>query len=134
MRVQKHRRPTRAQLAQQVADEKPAQRIEPRGGFVQEDQLRVIDQRLGEAGTLEHALAVLAQRAIRRVEQVHAVEQLADPALQGWSAKTVEPAVKTEELPSGETLVESKMFGQESDAATYVAVADLRAERSEEHT
>ena len=82
VRVEEHRRAARAQLADDVAHEQAAERIEARRRLVEEDERGLVEQRLGEADALQHALAVAAQLAVGGVEQVDAREQLVDARLE----------------------------------------------------
>ena len=72
-----------AQFVDDVAHQQAAERIEARGGLVEKHELRIVEQRLGEADALQHALAVAAQRAIGGVEQVDAGQQ---PSMRASSA------------------------------------------------
>ena len=87
VRVEEHGGARALQLADQVAHQQPAERIEPRGGLVEEHQLGLVEQRLREPDALQHALAVLAQLAVRGVEQVHAREQLVERAPRAAAAR-----------------------------------------------
>ena len=69
-----------AELADQLLDLGGADRVEARGRLVEQDQLGVVDQGLGQADPPLHALGVLAELAVlgARSEPDH-VDQLADP-------------------------------------------------------
>ena len=47
--------------ANHVADEPPTHGIEARGRLVEKDQLRLVNQSLGQSDALEHAFGELAQ-------------------------------------------------------------------------
>ena len=66
VRVEEHRRPALAQFVDHVAHQAPSNRVEPRGGLVQKDQAGLVEQRLGQADALQHALGKRAQLLVRR--------------------------------------------------------------------
>src|SRR6185436_11759840 len=51
-----------AQLADDIANKEAAKRVQTRGRLIEKHQLRIVDQCLCEARTLEHSLAVTVQR------------------------------------------------------------------------
>jgi hypothetical protein len=55
-----------ADLAQQVEEAHALGRVEPRGGLVDDDELRVAEQRDGDAEALAHAARVAAEPLLRR--------------------------------------------------------------------
>ena len=82
MGVEKHRDPVGAQLGDDVAHQQPSQWVEAGGRLVQEHELRLVEQRLGQPHALQHALAVAAQRAVGRIDEVHAGQQSIDAGVQ----------------------------------------------------
>ena len=110
MRVQEHARPLSAQIADDVAHQQPADRIEARGRLVEEHEQRAIHEGLREPGALEHALAVLAQRTVRRIEQVDPREQLFGARTDLRVLHAVQPAVEVEQLASAEPVVKPKVL------------------------
>ena len=100
MGIEKHRDPVGAQLVDDVAHQQPAQRIEAGGRLVQEHESRLVEQRLRQPHALQHALAVAAQRAIGRVDEVHAGQQPIDAGVQRDAAQPIEAAVKPQQLAS----------------------------------
>ena len=54
--------PRLAQVEDQVAHEAPSDRVEARHRLVEQNQLRVVDERLGEPSPLQHALREAPQR------------------------------------------------------------------------
>ena len=53
----------RAQIADEVLHPARAQRIEAGGRLVEDDQIGIVDERLGQADALTHALGILAEGA-----------------------------------------------------------------------
>ena len=53
-----------AQVANQLLDLGRADRVEPRGRLVEQDQLGVVDQRLGQPDAPLHTLRILAKLAM----------------------------------------------------------------------
>ncbi len=118
-----------AQPQDQGADVASAQRVEPRHRLVEEDDLRVVDQRLRDADALHHALGVLAQ--------LHAPLGAQDPP--GRAAvvtrrgplgrRQVEQARKVvQQLLGRQVVVEVRVLGQKADAAAHAEVAHGPAE------
>ena len=56
--------------------------IQTTGGFVQQEQVRIVDQRLGQAHPLLHALGIGADRTATHPFQFHQFEQAVDAL--GW--------------------------------------------------
>ena len=128
MRIEEHRDPVGAQLVDDAAHQQPAQRIEPGGRLVQEDELRIVQQRLRQPHALEHALAVAAQRAIGGVQQVDARQQPIDAGVQRDAAQPIEPPVEPQQLGRGERVVKAEMLGKKADARADRAIAERRAQ------
>ena len=62
VRAEEHRPPLVAKLQDQIAHLAPADGIEPGHRLVEDDELRIVDERLREADALHHAFRVLADR------------------------------------------------------------------------
>ena len=58
---------------------RPAERVEARHRLVEEDHLGIVDQRLGQADALQHALRELAQLQAPLGAEADLVEQAVDP-------------------------------------------------------
>src|SRR5262245_44641195 len=108
MRIQKHRGATLAQLRHDVADEQTPERIEAGRRLVEKHELRVVNQRLGQANPLQHALAVAANAAIGGVDEIDAREQRIDARLEIQPAQTMEPAVKAQRLAAGQRVMKAE--------------------------
>ena len=99
-----------------------ALRVETRRRLVQDDQLGLVDQRLGQADALAHALGVLLQDALAIVLEADALDQLLGPALPLRPWHVEEPAVEIEGLFRVQKPVQVRFFRQEADA---LVLADL---------
>jgi len=85
--------------------------VEAGCGLIEENQVGPVQQRLGQADALQHALREFAQlfRGVRR--QADQVEQLVD-ALQGCRVgDVVQVGVQGQELPTGKPIVEAEVLG-----------------------
>ena len=69
-------------LGQQVAKAHALLRVEADGRLVDDDELRIAEQRLRDADALAHAAGVAAEAAVRRAVQVGQLEQLLDAAIE----------------------------------------------------
>ena len=58
--------PRRFEIENEIADFPRPGRIDAGGRFVQDDELRLLDERLRETDALQHSLGVTAQTAITR--------------------------------------------------------------------
>jgi hypothetical protein len=76
------------------------------------------------------ALAIAAQWAIGRVDQVHACQQPVDAGVQRYAPQSIEAAVESQQFSRGERFVKAEMLGKKANARADCAIA----ERSAEHT
>ncbi len=67
---------------QQLANHDSRQRIQGRGGFVQNQQFRIIDHGLRQPHALQHAAGELARVTVRVVLQTHDLQHLSRPVLE----------------------------------------------------
>ena len=79
--------PRRLEVEDEVADFARAGGIDAGGGFVEHEQARVVDEGLGQADALEHALGISCQAAVGGFFQSDHVEQFLDPRGQGLPVK-----------------------------------------------
>ena len=124
--------PARAQLADDVAHQRPAERIEPRRGLVEEHQLAARSPAPGRARS-RCSMPLLYSRSLRSrgVEQVDAREQrLGARVERALAGMPEQPAVEAQQLAAGEPVLEAEVLGQEARrVARARAVADRRAEQ-----
>jgi hypothetical protein len=85
-----------------------------------------VDESLGEADALEHALGVGAERTFATVLQADEFNEVLDAPFQLRAGKTAKFAVEAERFVAGEEAVEVGIFRKESDAAArFEAVGRL---------
>ena len=122
------RRPAPTQIQDQVADRADADGIEPARRLVEEEQLRLPEQRLPEPDALEHAFRKCPHRPIHHGPQPDdvAVHGRTPPALGGRQAEQigVVPVEFARRRPGGEL----ELFGQVAEAGSRRAVACRPAE------
>ena len=75
MRGKQNRDSAAFQLKDQVANVPRAGRIDARSWFVQHEQGRFLDERLGEADPLQHSLGISAEPPLPRIAQADQLEQ-----------------------------------------------------------
>ena len=92
-----------------------ADRVEAGGRLVEQDQLGVVDQGLGQADPALHALGVFAELAVLGRGQADHVDQPADPLVPLGGRDLEQPAVEVERLLGVEEPVEVRLLGQVAD-------------------
>src|SRR5262249_33808953 len=105
-----------AQLDDQVLHPARALRVEAGSRLVEDDQLRIVDQRLGQADALPHALRVFLEYALLVVLQADRLDQLLGPLAAHLRIELEEPAVKVERLLGVQKAVEIRLLWQIADA------------------
>ena len=70
--------PSRAQLAEQLAQLDPGARVEARGRLVEQQHLRVVDQGVGQAQPLLHAARQGLDVGVALVAEVDELQQVGD--------------------------------------------------------
>ena len=78
----------RPQLSQDLAHLDPRARVEPRCGLVEDEQRRIVDERVRKAEPLPHSARQGLDVAVAPIGQPHDLEQLADHRRRGGSAGT----------------------------------------------
>ena len=108
--------------------------VEARGGFVHDEDLRIMDEGAAEAEPLGHALGKLVGEAVGERDKVGELHDLLDSGAAFCSAVAESPGVEVQILEHGHVLVVSKVVGHPADqGADFVGVvndvdsADLRA-------
>ena len=82
---------------EQFTNHDSCQRIEGRGGFVQNQQFRIVDHRLSQSYALQHAAGKLACVSIRVILQSHSFQNFVRPFAQGSPSNSIQPAVKADQ-------------------------------------
>src|SRR5262249_54066013 len=75
VRIEEHGRAAVAFGANNIAYQPPAHRVQPRGRFVEEDHLRLMNQGLGQTNSLGHTFGVFAQALAAMRRQADHVEK-----------------------------------------------------------
>ena len=130
VRVQEDGRAAGLQIADDVADQEAAERVQARRGLVEEDEVGVAEKGLGEADSLLHALAVLAQALIARLGELHPAEQSLQGLLERRAAEAQEAPVEPQQLAAAQPLVKGEVLGQVAHAGTGPRGADRRPEQT----
>ena len=104
------------QCQDEVFDFATPQRIQARGGFVEDDQIRVVDQRLSDADAALHALGEFADGARAGLVQAHHLDELLGAAAAFGRVDLEEAAEEVERLARVQEAVEVAFFGQVADA------------------
>ncbi len=107
--------PVLGEGAQQIAEAHPFLRIEAGGGFVDDDDARVPEQRLGDTDPAQHAARVRAERPPHRLGQVDQREQFVDPGPGGPGGKPLGGREVGQELARGEVRVDAEVLREEAE-------------------
>ena len=97
-----------------VADLLPAERVEAAERLVQDDERRVVDERLGQPHPLEHAPRELPELEPGRLLQADELEERGDAGLFFRLPEEEEVRVEGEELAGRQVIVEIGVLGQEA--------------------
>src|SRR5579884_934404 len=106
----------RFQVADEILHPACAQRIKTGSRLVEDDQIRVVDERLSQADALTHALGILAERAFAIRLESDFLDQLLSLGLPLRRRQIEEPAIEIERLFSIEEAIKIGLFGQIPDA------------------
>ena len=112
-----------------LADLHAAERIEAAGGLVEDQQVGIVDQRLGQADALLHALGVGLDGALAGVFQLDQLEQLVNAAVRLGARDAEDARVEAEQFLGGEELVVVGQLGQVADALAGDGLAHVHAEQ-----
>src|SRR5258706_1429408 len=123
VRVQEDGGPAGPEVADHVTDQPAPEGVETGSGLVEEDELRLAEQCLGQANALPHALAVVVDAAAPDVPELHPIEQLLDLPVERAPAKAQQAAVEAEQLAPLQPLVEGEVLGQVAHTRARAGVA-----------
>ena len=98
----------------------PADRVEPRGGLVEEEDGGRHDHAGGEVEPPPHPPRVALGEAVRGVAQLQALEQVARAPLGLGAPEPAQLPDHHQVLPAGEQLVEGGVLGRDPDPAPHV--------------
>ena len=104
--------PPLVQLLDDPLDLDPADRVEAGHRLVQQHQVGVVDERLGDAHPLQHPLGVLAQVRVGRSLEPDVAEELLDALSPATRLESEQAGAEPEELAAGEIVVEVRVLRQ----------------------
>ncbi len=107
------------QAADQLEHLLPAHRVEPGGGLVQQHQLRVGHQRLGELGALAHAGGEAAHGPEAGLVQAHEVEHVRRPLAGGPGGQAGQLAEGRHDVGCGLVERQALVLGHVAEAAAH---------------
>ena len=123
-------RPGRAQFPHQVDGLLARDRIHAVEGFVQEDDVRIVGQGLGQLDLLAHALGVAAQPAAGGVGQFEAIQPVVDAPVDFGLVEAHQAQHQRQELAAGHPVGQGVALGAEAHPAVPAHVlAQLRGRR-----
>ena len=108
----------RPQLSQDLAHLDPRARVEPRCGLVEDEQRRIVDERVRKAQPLPHSARQGLDIAVATIGQPHDLEQLADHRRAAVRRHAVAAGEEVEVLPDPEVVVDTVEVGHVADAPT----------------
>ena len=109
----------RPQLAEELAQLDAGPRVETGGRLVEEQHLRVVDERVGEAEALLHAARQALDVGVALVAEVDEVEQVADHLAPAGGRDAVAAGEEVEVLPDLHVVVDAEDVGHEAEDATH---------------
>jgi len=114
--------------ADDIAHQAPSHGIEARGGFVQKNDFRIVDERLGQADALEHAFGKTLQALAAMRSEPDEIDKIRDALAQPSGIHAAEPTVKFEKLSRRQPLIKPEIFGQKSYFAPDFYITRRRPE------
>jgi hypothetical protein len=105
------------ELLADLADVAAALGVDAVGGLVEQDEVGVVHEGLGEADALAHALGVLLDALLGPVLHADEVEELVDALLAVLAGDAGHGAVEIEDLPALEVVGEAVVLGEVADRA-----------------
>jgi hypothetical protein len=99
----------------ELAEVEPAHGVEPVERLVEDEELRIVEERLGQAEPLAHALRVAAHRTVGRVGEPDLVEEEPRALEARRAVEPGQPAVEVEVLQGREAVVEERRLGEVAD-------------------
>ena len=117
VRRQEDRRAAGHEAGQQVADDARRHRVHPLERLVEEQQVRVGQQRRGQGQLLLHAVRVFQRQLLLLVLQAEQRQQLVDAAADRVARQQVHAADEGEVLAGRQVVEQGQVFGDDADAA-----------------
>ncbi len=111
-----------------IADFATTDGIDAVGGFIKDDEVGVVDEGLGEANALHHALGIGGNFFVGPLGHADGGDELGGPLLPGAFFDFGEGGVEFEGLAAGEISGDAVVLGEVADAGEGGFVADGTAE------
>ena len=125
-----HRLSLRALLEDEIADLLPTDGVEAAHRLIEDDELRIVQERLRQADALGHALAEAPDRSIDGVGQAHLRDHLVGAPLARLLVHPAEASAQIEELVRLQVLVHVGVLGQVPEATHLVGSGALFSEEA----
>ncbi len=106
VRAEKDGLPAIAQAQNQIAHLLASDRVQTGHRLIEDDQFRVVNQRLCQADTLQHPFGELAQLPGTRFRQSDEPQEVCDPLVDGGAIQSCQLAIKPKKLLGGEIVIE----------------------------
>ena len=113
--------PAGDELGDDVPQARPGPWVQTGRGLVEEQHRRAGDQRAGQVEPASHASGVALHRAVARLRQVEALQQLAGALLGALDAQVVEAADHLQVLGAGEVVVDGGVLAGRPDVGAQPA-------------
>ena len=108
----------RPQLPEELPQLDPGPRVEARRRLVQEQDLGIVDQRMGQAEALLHAPREPLDVGLALVGEVDQLQEIADDPLPGGGREAVAAGEEVEVLPDPHVVVDPERVRHEAEDAT----------------
>ena len=128
VRAEEHGAAAIAQAEHELPHVAAAERVETGHRLVEEDDVGPVENRLGNADALHHALGVRAQAQAALLAQADIVEHGRNPGPSLRRRYAEQPAEVVEQFLGGQVVVEGRVLGQETEAPFHTQIADRTAE------
>ena len=115
-------------IANDVADKMPTHGIEAGSRLIEEDEFGFVNESLGEADALHHAFGKTVEAAIAMGSEADEIDVGGNTLAELRGSEATEAAVEGKEFGCGEPVVETKVFGKESDLTANFDVGKRMAE------
>src|ERR1700674_1349113 len=120
LRSQQHRGAARDKGANRGPHLTPTDRIQPGGGLIEKEHLRLCDQAGGQVKASLHTARVLLHQPVLGVDKVKLVEQVVCAASRGRRSQMAEAANYFKVLLSGQELVHRCGLATDSNTSSYL--------------
>ena len=104
-------------VANDVANEPAAHRVEAGCGLIEEDEFGLMDESLSEADALQHAFRKAAEAAVAMRGEADEIEISGNTVAELGRSESAEAAMKREQFGGGEPVVKAKILRKETDLA-----------------